>query len=63
MIYTLWYLSGGVERGERRHAEGYNSFFIGVDIRQGGEPIGEQDEALLIEESEQDYTAGSSDIE
>lgn len=63
MIYTLWYLSGGVERGERRHAEGSDSYFIGVDVRQGGRPIGESNEELPIEEPEQDYTASSSDIE
>lgn len=39
LIYTLWFLSGGVERGEKRHAQGEDSLLIGIEVKQGGESI------------------------
>jgi hypothetical protein len=44
LIYSLWFLSGGVERGERRHARGDESYFVGIDITQDGELVGSDQE-------------------
>ena len=65
LVYTLWYLSGGVERGERRHAREEASYFVGVGVQQeaGFESVPQNNDALPVEESEQNDTASSSDIE